>query len=126
MRQQDLKYWQELAERYFLAETSEEEERLLRRFLCTEEAQDSRFDEIRATISFIHAGRQNHRAHSLGQGVKVACIAACLCGIAFMGWHLHQQNACTVRIAGKRVEANATELMEKQMADMFSPPANRP
>ena len=36
------------------AETTEEEERQLRKFLCTSQSQDARFDEIRATLSFLN------------------------------------------------------------------------
>ena len=55
----ELSYWEALAERYFSAETTDEEEALLRSFLCSKEAQDSRFDEVRATVSYLHVCRQS-------------------------------------------------------------------
>lgn len=122
MKQHDLQYWQEMAERYFQAETSEQEEAMLRSFLCTAEARDSRFDEIRATLGFLCAGsRRSRRFPSLDRRLKVACIAACLGAIAFVGWyHSQRQDISSVRIAGKSVEADASALMQKQMKEMFS------
>lgn len=114
-------YWEDLAERYFLAETTEQEEAELRRFLCSEEGQDSRFDEVRATMSFLHACRSKRRS-SVKFPFKAVAVAACLCAAAFLGWHQYQQyNISDVRVAGQEVEADASLLMQKQMAEMFNP-----
>ena len=121
MKQQTLSYWEDLAERYFQAETSEEEEALLRRFLCSEEAQDPRFDEVRATMSFLHVCRSKRRP-SVEFPFKAVAVAACLCAAAFLGWYQYQQyNMSDVRVAGQEVEADASLLMQKQMAEMFNP-----
>lgn len=121
MKQHDLSYWEAMAERYFLAETTEEEEMLLRKFLCTNEAQDCRFDEIRATLSFLHVGRARRTRH-VRQRLKVAAIAACLSALVFLGWcQYQQQDICSVRIAGQDVEADASLQMERQMTEMFTP-----
>ena len=132
MKQRDLSYWEQMAERYFLAETSEEEEAQMRKFLCSSQAQDSRFDEIRATMSLLHVCRQA----SPKRGVKYAdegtlfpwgrlriiAVAACLCVAMFLGWyHYQQRNISSVRIAGEDVEADASLLMQRQMAEMFNP-----
>lgn len=122
MKQQDLHYWEELAERYFLAETTEEEEMLLRQFLCTVQARDARFDEIRATLGYVHVCQQNRHTPALGRRLKVAGIAACISAVTILGWYQYQrQNVCSVRIAGQTVEeADASELMQRQMTEMFS------
>ena len=122
MTQHDLSYWEEMTERYFLAETTEEEELLLREFLCTREARDARFDEIRATLSFLHMGRLKQRTSSIKHPLRALSIAACLSAIAFLGWyHYQQQNICSVRVAGQDIEADASQLMERQLTEMFSP-----
>ena len=130
-----LSYWEDLAERYFLAETSEEEEAQLRRFLCSSEGQNPRFDEVRATMAYLHICRQASPIPSkggvnrtpspwerVGERLKVIAIAACLCIAAFLGWYQYQQHyMSSVRIAGQDVEADASLLMQKQMAEMFNP-----
>lgn len=122
----ELSYWEDSAERYFLAETSEKEEALLRKFLCSDEGQDPRFDEVRATMSYLHVCHQaspvRHSALTRVERIRIAAVAACLFLAAFLGWYQYQQhNLSSVRIAGQDVEADATLLMQKQMAEMFNP-----
>ncbi len=120
MTQHNLSYWEEMAERYFLAETTDEEEQRLRKFLCTKEAQNARFDEIRATLSYLHVSRVQHKL-SLKHPFRALAIAACLGAIAFLGWYQYQQqDISSVRIAGQDVEADASLLMERQLTEMFS------
>ena len=120
MKQHNLSYWEEMAQRYFLAETTDEEEQRLRKFLCTKEAQNARFDEIRATLSYLHVSRVQHKL-SLKHPFRALAIAACLGAIAFLGWYQYQQqNISSVRIAGQDVEADASLLMERQLTEMFS------
>ena len=120
MTQHNLSYWEEMAERYFLAETTDEEEQRLRKFLCTQEAQNARFDEIRATLSYLHVSRAQHTP-PIKHPLKALAVAACLGAVAFLGWYQYQQqNISSVRIAGQDVEADASLLMEHQLAEMFS------
>ena len=126
-----LSYWEALAERYFQAETTEEEEAQLRKFLCSTQARDPRFDEIRATMSFLHVCRQASSVPSKGgvngtpspwERLKVIAIAACLCIAMFLGWYQYRQHdISTVRIAGEDIEADASLLMQRQMTEMFNP-----
>ena len=121
MKQHDLSYWEDLAERYFLAETSEQEEAELRRFLCGDEAQDPRFDEVRATMAYLHVCRPK-RKPVIKLPLRAVAVAACICLAAFLGWYQYQQyNISNVRVAGQDVEADASLLMQKQMAEMFNP-----
>ena len=120
MTQHDLSYWEEMAQRYFLAETTDEEEQRLRKFLCNKEARNSRFDEIRATLSYLHVSRMQHKP-SIKHPFRTLAIAACLSAVAFLGWYQYQQqNISSVRIAGQDVEADASLLMERQLTEMFS------
>jgi negative regulator of sigma E activity len=120
MTQHNLSYWEEMAHRYFLAETTDEEEQRLRKFLCTKEAQDARFDDIRATLSYLHVSRMQHKP-PFTRPLKALAVAACLSAVAFLGWYQYQQqNISSVRVAGQDVEADASLLMERQLAEMFS------
>ena len=120
MKQHDLSYWEALAERYFLAETTEEEEVQLRKFLCSTQALDPRFDEIRATMSYLHVCRPKRKV-SIRLPFRAIAIAACLCIAMFLGWYqYHQHNISCVRIAGEDIEADASLLMQKQMTEMFN------
>ena len=120
MTQHDLSYWEEMAQRYFLAKTTDEEEQRLRKFLCTKEAQNARFDEIRATLSYLHVSRVQHKL-SLKHPFRALAVAACLGAVAFLGWYQYQQqDISSVRIAGQDVEADASLLMERQLTEMFS------
>ena len=117
-----LSYWEDLAERYFQAETSEREEAELRKFLCSDAARDPRFDEIRATMSFLHVSRLKSKTFVMRHPLGTITVAACLCVAAFLGWHqYHQHNMNCVRIAGKEIEADASLLMQQQMTEMFNP-----
>ena len=121
MKSEELKIWEQLAERYFQAETSEAEEQQLRRFLCSSQAQDPRFDEIRATMSLMHVGRSKKKP-AMRLPLKVVAVAACLCITMFLGWRQYQQhNISSVRIAGVAIEADASLLMQQQMTEMLNP-----
>ena len=128
MKQHDLSYWEDLAERYFLAETSEREEAKLRKFLCSDAANDPRFDEVKATMSLLYVSRLRtlpQRGRRRGLSLRWVAVAACLCLAAFLGWHQYQQhNMNYVRIAGEDVEADASLLMQRQMTEMFNPIEN--
>lgn len=120
MTQHNLSYWEEMAQRYFLAETTDEEEQRLRKFLCTKEARNARFDEIRATLSYLHVSRVQQQP-SVKHPFRTLAIAACLSAVAFLGWYQYQQqNISSVRVAGQTIEADASQLMEQQLAEMFS------
>ncbi len=122
MKQHDLSYWEDLAERYFLAETSEREEAQLRKFLCSDAARDHRFDEIRATMSLLHVSRPKRKTFVMRHPLGTLTAAACLFLAVFLGWHQYQQhNMSCVRIAGKDTEADASLLMQRQMTEMFNP-----
>ena len=53
------RYWLDIVNRYFEAETTEEEERLLKRFLASDEAQGAEFDEARAVMGVFATARSS-------------------------------------------------------------------
>ena len=53
------RYWLDIVNRYFEAETTEEEERLLKRFLASDEAQGTEFDEARAVMGLFATARSS-------------------------------------------------------------------
>ena len=57
----DKTYWKALEERYFEGLTTKDEERLLRQFLTTEEAQSEDFEELRAVMGFLAMGKVEHK-----------------------------------------------------------------
>lgn len=56
---QDKQYWLRLSQRYFEAETTDEEESLLRQFAAT--TRDADFDELRAVMGLMAVARQEAR-----------------------------------------------------------------
>lgn len=56
-----LEQWKELAERYFEAETTPDEEAELARFLTTQASECEDFDELRAVMGYLATGRTMHR-----------------------------------------------------------------
>ena len=122
MKQQDLSYWEDFAERYFQAETSEAEEAQLRKFLCSDAARDPRFNEVKATMSLLFVSRPIGGLSVMQYPIRVIAIAACLCAAAFLGWHQYMQHSISsVRIAGEKIEADASLVMQQQMTEMFNP-----
>ena len=98
----ELSYWEDLAERYFQAETSEREEAQLRKFLCSDAARDHRFDEIRATMSFLHVSRPKSKTFVMRHPLGTITVAACLFVAAFLGWHQYQQHNISSAARGIR------------------------
>ncbi len=72
----DKKYWIELTERYFDAETTEREELALKRFLVSGDASDPCFDEARAVMGLFAAAKASRRKRSAAVKWTSASIAA--------------------------------------------------
>lgn len=108
----DITYYNQLAERYFEAETSAAEERELAAFLSSPEANDSRYDELRATMGYIvTARRRQKRTFRLVPHVQRWAAAACMFLVAGSGWFFYHQfgadEDCIVYIDGERVKDEA-------------------
>lgn len=78
--------WLQLAEKYFEAETSDEEERQLKLFLCSAEAQDPAFDELKAVMGYLAVGKSRYRqqnekrssfSHGNGEALQPSFSVVC-------------------------------------------------
>lgn len=61
MTEKDYLYWKEMARRYFDAETTEAEERMLKRFAASPEADGAEWDELRAVMGYATVGKRLRR-----------------------------------------------------------------
>ena len=74
-------WWLQLSERYFDATITPDEEKALTQFLATEESDIPEFDEIKAVMGFIAAGRRingnkkRNRKHRFTRWAAAASIA---------------------------------------------------
>lgn len=120
-----------LADRYFEAQTSEEEEERLRDFILTAENADSRFNDVRAVMGVAlcppHAvtsskhKHQHKRIHtSFSVRVKRTAVAASfllIAGVATTSYLHHENNLCIAYINGQKVTDH--ERVEKAMHDVL-------
>jgi hypothetical protein len=58
MTEKDYRYWKEMARRYFDAETTEAEERMLKHFAASPEADGAEWDELRAVMGYATVGKR--------------------------------------------------------------------
>ena len=139
----DKTYWLRLADRYFDAETSDEEERLLKRFLASEAGQDEAFDEVRAVMGVFVTGKKR-AVKKTGRVVswwKWTAAAAAVAGFAFflakMYAPKHSTEICVAYVDGHEITDRKevlammrsswnnvgyaeTPSVEAQLEDMFS------
>lgn len=120
-----------LADRYFEAQTSEEEEERLRYFILTAENADSRFNDVRAVMGValcpphaVTASKHKHqhkRIHtSFSVLVKRTAVAASfllIAGVATTSYLHHENNLCIAYINGQKVTDH--ERVEKTMHDVL-------
>ena len=60
----EIREWLEIAEKYFDATTTEQEEKALAEFLATEESDTPEFNEIKAVMGYIATARKAENAQS--------------------------------------------------------------
>lgn len=97
-------YWRGLIDKYFEAETDDSEEAALRRFLSSDKASSSEFDEIKAVMGFTAVGKRLH-GKKLGRTtvVKYISVAASAAAIFIGAWLLYDsENQCVAYIGGKK------------------------
>jgi hypothetical protein len=58
MTEKDYQYWKEMARHYFDAETTEAEERMLKHFAASPEADGAEWDELRAVMGYATVGKR--------------------------------------------------------------------
>ena len=107
----DKQYWLTLSERYFDAETTDEEERLLRQFAA--QTDDPDFDALRATMGYTAVGRHFHQApqaqaHPVVPLWRYAGIAAGVLLMVMLSFHWlnpsPQQPECIAYEHGQRID----------------------
>lgn len=97
--------WRKVIGRYFDAQTTDEEESALKRFLVSPEAAGREFDEARAVLGFTTVGRRlchTRRRTALRRRIAGYSAAASVAlVIAFSGWAVYSgRNQCVAYING--------------------------
>ena len=85
--------WKDLAERYFEAETTPEEEKELACFLATPLSQSKDFEELRAVMGFMAMGHATHRkrqVHTFRYAAAAAVTGILLTATVWQLRCLHQ------------------------------------
>ncbi len=117
-QERSIREWEELVERYFDALTTDAEEQELRSFLLSSEAVGEVFDEAKAVMGFLEAGRTMHqekKGHRMMHYWKVAAMVAVLMGSAAL-WNAwdRMQNVCEAYIYGKKCTEVAMVMSQVQ------------
>ena len=116
-----------LMQRYWEAETTQEEERELARYAAR--VDDSEFEEIRGVLGYLSIGREKKekRARALRM-YSFAAVAACLIAVITIGLNFitteirHQEDLC-VRYSYGEISNNNEQIMssvESSLADFFA------
>lgn len=118
--------WQQLGRRYFDAETTDEEERALRHFLCFDDEADASFDSLRAVMGYLAVGKKHwlhrksiHRRRTIWhRAIAVAAVAGgIVCGSLWFFGH-SEDDVCVAYIGG--VKYTDTEIVMQQMQQSIS------
>lgn len=125
--------WLSLVDRYFDGETTDEEERLLRQFLVSDEAKDKRFDAVKAVMGLLVVGKRKHQRRIVGTQRRrenwliVGQVAAFLAFVFLVGRPFFNAPApdYVMFSQGQRItdETLVMNEMEQTMAEVFSPTA---
>ena len=126
----DKTYWKTLEERYFDGLTTDEEERLLRQFLATEEAQTAEFEELRAVMGYIAMGKVEHKKKVVPLWRRPEVVrwsaAACLVILGGVGLlHLMPRTTYVAYIDGHRT-TDKTEVLAQMHSIMVDINADSP
>lgn len=114
-----------LIQRYFDAETSLEEEALLKRAVAHRE--EPRYDEIRAVLGFMAAKRRSvakKRKRGTTMWLQVAAVAAVAALVVTVGINLTHQatetGTCYAMVGGVRIddESQVLSLMQSNLGDI--------
>lgn len=117
MTKEGNRYWHDLARQYFEAETTDEEERALKRFAASPKADGAEWDELRAMMGYAVVGKQVHKGtgkkasvRQLTHRTRIAVAAAILAGlVAIPAIHrmttqkAEEQDICFAYVNGQRV-----------------------
>lgn len=126
----DKTYWKALEKRYFEGVTTESEERLLRQFLTTKEAQSEDFEELRAVMGYLAMGKVEHKKKVIPLWRRPALVkwsaAACFVLLAGIGvYHLMPHTTYVAYIDGRRT-TNKMEVIAQMHGVMANINADSP
>lgn len=108
-----IQQWKDLAERYFEAETTSEEEKELACFLASPLAQSKEFEEIRAVMGFVATGRATYRRRHLHPFRYAAAAAVAGLLLTTAVWQLAgTKDVCVAYVNGERITDTETVLSE--------------
>lgn len=114
----DKKYWLDLRDRYFEAETTEEEERKLRRFAAM--TQDADFQELQAVMGFTAMGHPHHT--TIRRSLSIAASIILILGLSFyMTLHSGQEDSiCVAWVNGEEITdpSQVMAMMQNSMQEM--------
>ena len=134
MTEKDYRYWKEMARRYFDAETTEAEERMLKRFAASPEADGAEWDELRAVMGYATVGKRIRGQvaatntiplHRMPQWMRIAATAvfAGLILLPITMWLTDSQDSldediCIAYVNGNQVTdpAQVIQAMHRAMA----------
>lgn len=117
MTKEEYRYWKELTRRYFEAETTDEEEQALKRFVASPKAKGKEWDELRVVMGYTVVGKRLHRQVSKkarisrkprwGRIAAVAAILGVLATVPTIHWLTSQkaetQDICIAYVNGQQV-----------------------
>ena len=119
MTEKNYLYWKEMTRRYFDAETTEAEERMLKRFAASPEADGAEWDELRAMMGYATVGKRLHgqaaTTHTIPlrprrrwiPAVAAASILLALVAVPTVKWLTADESAekdiCIAYVNGNRV-----------------------
>ena len=123
-------YWIDLVERYFNAETTLEEEKALRRFLATSEAQSEEFEEIRAVMSYLAVGKKQYKSVQKRSSWRLgnssywwaAAVVALLFMLPWNDWLPKQEDVCIAYVGGNELQntEQVMQLMRKSVQQVYA------
>ena len=111
--------WLMLIERYYDALTTPQEERELKEYLSTPQADAPCFDEIKATLAYFATAKQKRKstrsiASTITRGIAAAAILAAIISM----WHTgREQDICIAYIDG-RIETDEAIVMQQMRNTM--------
>lgn len=127
-----------LMERYFEAETSEQEEKVLKQFISSPAGASAHFDELRAVMGLAAFGKQmkhsrpqdhvpehRNRSHRTVTLLRWS-VAAVLCiafGVSLSVYNFRQENQCIAYIHGQKITDSEQVIaaMHCSLADVGAP-----
>lgn len=122
----DKAYWLKLAERYFEAETTSDEETALRQYVMDNDDPD--FDEVRAVMSYTSVAHRLAESHKPASHIKkiVAAAAVILLLLAVTLPLLSSGDEYVAYVGGKRItdKEKVMQLMQKDMQTMTATDGN--